>query len=562
MKYDSDFALPRVEVTGRTTHDGQVWYKVSLENSETHSCIISGAHLDKGAQPVIDVARNLGFALASWRDRDKLLEKVGAAINGQRDRSLPSFAVATHIGWTADLRSFVTPQQYYGRPVHVVGAADLGVPDHADYSRGEGRISNWQNSFRAILANNPLFVFGACVALMPPLLALVDLPGCMMAFTGPSSLGKTTLLDFIGSLRGGKPHSALGFQESFRATKNSLESYGLSANDTVLVIDDIRSVPGDAKERAKLIEEAIYLFATGREKNRRDGSGKPRSFRTVAVTSDNFSLQALLDNGGVARDPSMDARLIQIAIPPEKGVIEGANLTREQRSDQIANIRKATRRHYGFALHKFLKRLVEAQAQDREEFRVRLCAQVNRQVGHLLPDEEANTVGRSAHYFGLAYAAGRFAIKHEILPITEEQLRDAIACAYELHLAATDNTKADDPVALLRASLREKLDELIVLPISDGWSLDDLQAAVGLRRTSRDGGHLLFTKTQLDRLLPPGITRKRMCDALLRRDLLDGDKGISKKSNKNTRKVRLGSLRERFYCISERIICGGDRQSS
>lgn len=548
---DSDFTLPDIKITGRATHDGMPWYKVCVAGKDGNSCLVSADQLDCGAQPVIDIARSLGYAIATRRDRDKLLEKVGTAINTQRGQSLPLFKIASQIGWTTDLLTFVTPQQFYGRHVDVVGATDLGVPDHANYSRSDGSLRDWQDAFRRVLRKNPLFVFGACLALMPPLLALTGRPGCMFVFTGYSSLGKTTLLDFIGSLRGGKPQPALGFQESFRATANYLENYGLSANDSVLVVDDIRSAPGDDKARAKLIGEAIYLLATGRQKGRLDGLGKPRSFRTVAVTSDNFSLRTLLANGGIEHDPSMDVRLIQIAIPSGKGVIDQQDLTREQRSDQINTIRGASHRHYGFPLHKFLKRLLEAQNEDQEALRSTLKARIDRQVKRLLPGGGENTTGRTADYFGLAYAAGCFAIKNGILPVTKGQLRDAVAFAYEMHLVAHSGAEAADPISQLRAILEEGLERLVVLPVNDR---NQHEAAIGFSRKLEGGDEFLFTKVQFDRLLPAGMIRSRMCDALHRRGLLNRDVGSSKATVKNTKKVRIGKHRERVYCISARIL--------
>ncbi len=554
MTSQSELTLPSMKVTGIAQDDhNNNWYQLDLSSEKASVTTIIGVHLlDSAPDSLINAARSLGYAVVGM-DRDKLVTLVGTAINKTRGKDLPKFRFATKVGWTPDLRTFLTPQECYGLPTQKSPAISLGVPSHADYSRA-GDIQSWKKSFKNILAENPLFIFGSCIAFMPPLLALVDMAAPTIVFTGETSTGRSTLINFIGSLRGGTPAPILGFQSAFRATANSLEPLAVSSNDGLLTIDDIRAAPGDERARAKFIEELIYLIPTGRTKSRADGSGPPVSFRTVVVTSDNFSLRELLANGKVKFDESMEVRFIQIAVPAPNGVLGDEGLSREQRADEIVKIRRRSFRNYGVPLHEFLTRFLEALAEDRESFCSSLEERIYRQQSRLIAGDATNGAGRASAYFGLAYAAGCFAIDHGILPVTRTQLRDAVALVYEMHLAAKEETKAANPVVLLREAILERLDQFMPLPMERGDLSDgDEERVPGFRTGKKGDGDFVFTSTQFDRLLPREIIGTRMCEALKRRALLSYDTGSIKTSMKNTKKVRIGGRRARAYCISARI---------
>jgi hypothetical protein len=554
MTSQFELTLPSIKVTGVAQDDqGNNWYQLKLTSEKGSVSAVVGVHLLDGApDSLIKAARDLGYAVLG-AEKDKLIGLVGNAINKIRGSDLPKFRVATKIGWTPDFRTFITPQECYGLSAEKPSAASLGVPAHADYSRA-GDLGEWKKAFKGILADNPLFLFGSCIAFMPPLLALADMAGTTIVFTGETSTGRSTLINFIGSLRGGTPEPGLGFTSAFRTTANFLEPLAVSANDGVLTIDDIRAVPGGEAGRAKFIDEAIFLIPTGRTKGRLDGSGPPVSFRTVVVTSDNLSLKTLLSNGKVKFDESMEVRYIQIAVPFPNGVLHDEGLCREERDDQLKKIKRRSSRHCGVPQHEFLVKLLEAVSNDRKSFCSNLEERIRRQQNRLIAGDATNGAGRVSAYFGLAYAAGCFAIEHGILPVKKTQLRDAVALVYEMHLAAREDTQAANPVSLLREAIFERLDKFMALPKEkDDLSDGDEERVPGFRKGKKGDGDFVFTSAQFDKLMPREIIGTRMCEALKRRGLLSCDKG-GKASAKNTKKVRIGGSRPRAYCISARIL--------
>lgn len=555
MSNSSHSTLPEVFVVARTVVRDMTWYKLELKSGSLNTtCTTCAQELEDDKNPVIMAARrHLGYAILG-QDRDQLAKRVGVAINDARDKALPTFSFACGVGWTEDLQSYVTPQKIYGAPIEVSATAFSGVPSHANYARSEGHQEDWQRVFAPVLRQNPLFVFASTVALMPPMLALAGMPGCMFSFVGESSTGKTSLIDFMGSVRGGIPEPDLGFQDSFRATANFLERYATASHDGLLLLDDIRSIP--PRERARVVEEAIYFIAGGRTKGRaNDASIRPASFRTVAVTSDNFPLRRLLGNAGIEHDPSMLVRFIEIAIPSPAGVLQEEGLSRAARAERIAGVRQSSHKHFGHVGHRFLKRLVKSWNTDRDELQSSLYRRIQRQQDRLLSSDADNIETRVSKYFALAYATGKLAINYGALPISTAQLRDAVGLAYELHRSAVESSQHSDPIALVRSAIRERYASLVLLDSSD-ISDNTLRSAAGYRKQTSTGEQLLFTKSQFDSLVPSGMGSKRLCDALRRRDLLYPDTGGSPASRKNAKKVWIGESRPRAYCISSRILGG------
>jgi putative DNA primase/helicase len=111
-------------------------------------------------------------------------------------------------------------------------------------------------------------------------LQLATQKGGGLNFFGPSSAGKTTLLQAAASVwgRGASP----GYIRTWRATANGLEGAAAGATDTALVLDEFGVV--EARDAAA----AFYGLANGSGKARaaRDGSlREPKSWRVLILSS-------------------------------------------------------------------------------------------------------------------------------------------------------------------------------------------------------------------------------------------------------------------------------------
>lgn len=555
MTSDFDPRLPAIRVTGRAeTNRNEIWYRLQLIDGERScTCVIELNRLGQSCEPLVAAARSLKFAVVK-RDEDELIRRVGRAIDAARHHELPQFRVANNVGWIDDHTCFVTPSKIYGC-ADGLSPVDLHqLSPQASYARS-GSLAEWQRPFRELLNSNPCFLAGACISLMPPLLSLLDLPGCLFEFTGEAATGKTTLLEFMGSVRGGRP--APGFQQSFRATPGTLERSAIEANDGLLLLDDVRSIRGNARHRAELLEEALYMFAGGRETNRLTNRDQnPRSFRTVVATSDNYSLFHLMAEGGVRYDASMSVRLIQIAIPADGGVLTHVPPGRNA-ADFIEQIQRDAHRFYGAPLHKFLKYLLRELQRDRRKLIRELKARIRRVRQRLLRQDAAQDQ-RVVRYFGMAYAAGSFAMEKGILRVDRDTLRASIGWLYDRHTSAMAEQRKTDPLCALRTHLLSLGSRVLDLD-ADRPSERESANAVAFRRVGKGGVELIFREPQFKQVLPAGMTTKRMCDLLKSRGLLVHDVGADNTTkNQTKRQLTKASKRERVYCIDERLL-GKDR---
>jgi putative DNA primase/helicase len=109
-------------------------------------------------------------------------------------------------------------------------------------------------------------------------LQLATREGGGLNFFGPSSTGKTTLLQAAASVWGRS--ASPGYIRTWRATANGLEGAAAGATDTALVLDEIGVV--EARDAAA----AFYGLANGSGKAgaARDGSlREPKSWRILIL---------------------------------------------------------------------------------------------------------------------------------------------------------------------------------------------------------------------------------------------------------------------------------------
>jgi putative DNA primase/helicase len=129
-----------------------------------------------------------------------------------------------------------------------------------------GTIEEWRDGVAKLASRHVLPALAISAALAGPLLHLAGIECGGVHFFGPSSIGKTTLLQLAASVwgRGGAP----GYVRTWRATANGLEGAAAGATDTVLILDELGQV--DVRELAT----ALYSLAngTGKARAHRDGA--------------------------------------------------------------------------------------------------------------------------------------------------------------------------------------------------------------------------------------------------------------------------------------------------
>ena len=114
-----------------------------------------------------------------------------------------------------------------------------------------------------------------------------------------STSGKTTMLDFIGSLYGSPSHSNSGLVRTFNATKNAIMATCEGRNGIPIILDDIN---GNASEHNRI--DLIMQLAAGTSRGRCDASGAANSDRlpwhgVAFITSESPIFDGTIVNQGI-----------------------------------------------------------------------------------------------------------------------------------------------------------------------------------------------------------------------------------------------------------------------
>ncbi|MCR5258266.1 MAG: DUF927 domain-containing protein, partial [Desulfovibrio sp.] len=121
----------------------------------------------------------------------------------------------------------------------VIGAPDGVDPADIVYSgpvtamyRRAGTLEEWKRHAAILAAGNAKMTFGLCAAFAGPLLHAVGAANAGFHFVGPSSSGKSTIVQLAHSVW--DDFDSMG---TWRSTDNGKESEALSRNDTLLCPD-------------------------------------------------------------------------------------------------------------------------------------------------------------------------------------------------------------------------------------------------------------------------------------------------------------------------------------
>ncbi len=350
---------------------------------------------------------------------------------------------------------------------HVIGSDDVFVLPHETIGpRGAetvildaaaigpyvamGSLEKWQAGVAALAADHALPVLAISAALAGPLLHLAGQEGGGLNFYGPSSKGKSTLLQIAASVwgRGGSP----GYVRAWRATANGLEGAAASASDTALILDELGVV--EAREAAA----AIYGLANGSGKARsaRDGSlREPKTWRVLVLSSGEIPIAAKLseDRGRRARAGQL-VRLLDIPIDRGFGCGAFDHAGPDGDAGALAKAFKfASTTAYGTAGPAFIHALID-DGVDGDAIRAMVADFVAAEV----PPGADGQVDRAAQRFGLIMAAGELATALGLTPWKEGAARQAAAWALSQWIAGrggSEPAEVQQAIATVRLVIQQ-----------------------------------------------------------------------------------------------------------
>lgn len=407
-----------------------------------------------------------------------------------------------------------------------------------------GTLADWQKGVGALAADHALAVLSISAALAGPLLHLAGLEGGGLNFFGPSSKGKTTVLNAGASVwgRGGSP----GYVRAWRATANGLEGAAASATDTCLVLDELGVV------EARDAGAAIYSMSNGSGKARsaRDGSlREPKSWRILLLSTGEVPVATKLaeDRGRRARAGQM-VRLLDI--PADRGVGFGAfdSAGPEGDAGKLSKaIKLAAGSSYGTAGPEFVRRLLSERI-DGEAIR----AMLNDFVTSEIPAGADGQIDRAAQRLGLVAVAGELATKLGVTPWREGVARAAAAWALSRWIdgrGGTEPAEVRQAIETVRLIIEQHGDSRFEpLDGEDGWR--PMGSRLGWR-----AGH----GTEREWLIPSETWRAEVCaglDPKLVARVL-GERGMLERAGDGWQSVRrIGGRPTRIFIVLSTIFEG------
>lgn len=306
----------------------------------------------------------------------------------------------SRVGWHRG--SFVLPDETIAAP----GDSE-SIVFHAEDASGhrfhsKGTLTDWRECVARPCAGNSRLQLAVSAAFAAPLLHLAGLENSGFHFKGTSGHGKTTAQYVAGSVCGGGD-AQHGFVQSWRATSNGLEAQAALHNDCLLALNEIAQVP------AKELSDVVYCLGNGQGKSRATKTGQSQanqSFRLLALSSGETSIDDIIDSAGGQIRGGHDVRLIQIPADAGGGFYLFENLHGSASGDEFAKrMTGAAFSYYGTALREFLKQvLIDVDA-------VKRCIREQRDhfVDAHCPMKASTETRRKLHTFGHVGAAGELA---------------------------------------------------------------------------------------------------------------------------------------------------------
>jgi putative DNA primase/helicase len=483
------------------------------------------------------------------------LASDGLRIARTQQRALASYLSAVTVKGRVTMVARTGWHSINGRDVFVLPGETIGprggetvileASAHGPYET-RGTLDDWREGVGALAADHRLAMLAVSTALAGPLLYLSGLEGGGLNFYGPSSKGKSTLLQIAASCwgRGASP----GYVRAWRATANGLEGAAASATDTALILDELGVV--EARDAAA----AVYGLSNGTGKARaaRDGSlREPKSWRVIFLSSGEIPIATKLqeDRGRRARAGQL-VRLLDIPADAGKGF--GAFDSGGQDGDAGAlskRMKQAAQSAYGVAGPEFVRRLI-AEKIDGETVR-NLLSQF---VAATVPAGADGQCDRAAQRLGLIMAAGELATMLGVTPWQEGAARTATQWALSQWIDGRGGTEP--------AEARQAIEAVRLIIEAHGESrFEQIEGESEARPVNNRLGWRRGDGAEREWLIPPEIWKSEICAGLDPKAVAKalGERGMLQKAGDGWQPLRrIGGRVVRVYAVTAAIFEGGD----
>lgn len=342
----------------------------------------------------------------------------------------------TKLGWVKSGEgefAFVLPRE-------IIGENEQGEiryrPEHyglmGEIMESRGSLENWQKGVAAATKGNPILIFCLIAAFAGPLLRHLKGETGGFHFHGRSSQGKTTAMQVAASVwgNGAAPTSTSNatFIKSWRTTSNALEGIAAAHNDLILILDELGQC--DVFD----FQKVVYDLSSGQGKSRmmKDSSlAASRTWRTMYLSTGEISAREKMEGANKKAKAGQLLRLIDIST--DEGIIQDPHDM--EPCDFADSLKRNCAENYGQAGPEFLRELI-----DRDDSEQVLLAIIGAYDDHkkelMRPNLEAEQA-RAMNRFVMVLIAGIVAVDLGIIPLTEDDIRDAVCKVRDIWLHST-----------------------------------------------------------------------------------------------------------------------------
>ncbi len=507
-------------------------------DGKLHDRVIPNALLQ--GEPAVLCSLLASEGLAIYPDHKKyLLTYLAGAQSHKR------VTVVMRTGWheIEGRKRFVLPSETIGQEgleLVVLDATAVGPYET------KGSLEGWKAGVGRMVADHFLPMLLVSTSLSGPLLDLVGYDGGGIHIYGGSSIGKTTMLRLAASLWG-RGSSAGGYVRGWTATRNGLEAAAASANDTVLILDELSTL--DAHEAGP----AIYALA--------NGSGKSRMARDTSLRETKHWRLLVLSSGEVAmatkvaEDKRQKARagqavrMLDILADRGKGFGVFSSAGSFPDAGKFADACKAeAKENYGTAGPEFVRRLFHFGLKEAETL---LRERVAAFVKAVVPKGSDGQVMRVAKLLGLIGAGGDLATELDITPWKKQRATAAAKWAFQRWLAQRGGGEA--------AEIRQAVETVRLFIEQYGESRFDPLDVTDFRPAISRAGWRRGTGSTQEWLIPPETWKSEVCQGLdpmvVARTLAERQM-LKRAADGFQSVVKIDGAPRRVYIITARIFHG------
>jgi uncharacterized protein (DUF927 family) len=496
-----------------------------------------------------------GFHAPAAKRARESLQSLLARITG------PQITIANATGWVTgvDKAAFVLPNKIVGH----IGNARV-VADSSAFASikiaAAGTFEDWQHGVAAKARGNSRLTLAICAALTSPLLRFAStITPTILHFFADSSCGKTSTLLAAGSVWGGADGDPLGYGQSWNATSNFILAIAAAHTDTLLTLDELRTAS------APDVVKAAYTLAGGQGRGRLTKDAQRRGidrFRTMVLSSGELTLDELeRQAAGSKRQAFAGAEMRLPSIPADArkglGIFEDIHKLRgkENGAARFADaLQSAARSNYGHAGPRFIEELVEEIKEvEEDEVRKEIAAMVREFTESIDLDEGADdAVKRLLRTFGLIAAAGQFACRWKILPMSEDDVVWGVATCFNAWVKARGGARsktAHTALIELRDFVQQNVGRFIA---TNADELPKIANIAGYVETKGDNTTYYILPPVWKHEILTKAPRANLIEALDQLDLLKRKPGSS--DDTVVKKIRMLGKPVRAYAVDGAIL--------